>query len=163
MTERSVILCDVRSAHNVGAIFRTADAAGIAKLYLAGYTPTPIDRFGRENPKLSKTALGAAVTLPWEAVGDAHELVRSLQAAGVQVVAVEQAAHSVGLFSYTPPTEKAVAYVFGNEVTGVPAEISSACDAVVELPMLGHKESLNVAVTVGIVLYHDLFLRSSKD
>lgn len=159
MQDRYVILHEVRSAHNVGAIFRTADAAGIKKLYLSGYTPAPIDRFGRENPKLSKTALGAAAVLPWESAADTRTLCSRLRSEGVTLIAVELVAGAVPLFEYAVPRDVPAAYIFGNEITGVPAEVCMVCDAVVALPMLGKKESLNVAVTAGIVLYHDLFMR----
>jgi len=152
-----VILDNVRSSHNVGAIFRTADAVGITKIYLTGYTPTPTDRFGRPNDKLRKTALGATATVPWDIAGNVVVLVRSLQSAGVMVVAVEQGARATSLFSTPLPATQPVAFVFGNEIEGVSSKVLAAADAVVDLPMLGMKESLNVAVTAGIVLYHDRF------
>lgn len=154
--KRFVILHDVRSSHNVGAIFRTADAAGVAAVYLCGYTPTPIDRFGRSNEKLAKTALGAATTMNWEHHTDTLELVQKLKGEGVFVVAVEQAEQSVSLFKADVPDDTPVAFVMGNEVLGVPPDVCAAADLAVELPMLGQKESLNVAVTTGIVLYNDL-------
>lgn len=157
MSERYVVLCDVRSAHNVGAIFRTADAAGVQKLFLTGYTPTPIDRFGRPDPKIEKTSLGASRFVRWESVPDPLVLLTSLRSQGVKLVAVEQSEHAASLF--VEPVVESVAYVFGNEVDGVSAAILEMVDVVVELPMLGQKESLNVAVTAGIVLYHDLFRR----
>ncbi|MBY0309733.1 TrmH family RNA methyltransferase [Patescibacteria group bacterium] len=156
MPNRFVILHNVRSAHNVGAIFRTADAAGVSAVYLCGYTPTPIDRFGRPNEKLAKTALGAATTMTWEHHTETTALVTKLRSEGVYVVAVEQTEQSVSLFKATIPNDRPVAFVLGNEVLGVPTEVCAAVDRVVELPMLGEKESLNVAVTTGIVLYHDL-------
>lgn len=157
MPKRFVILHDVRSSHNVGAIFRTADAAGVSTVYLCGYTPSPIDRFGRPNEKLAKTALGAATTMNWEHHTDTVALILKLKSEGVFVVVVEQTQHSVSLFKAAIPNDRSVAFVLGNEVLGVPLEVSAAADLVVELPMLGQKESLNVAVTTGIVLYLDLF------
>lgn len=154
--KRFVILHDVRSSHNVGAIFRTADAAGVSAVYLCGYTPTPIDRFGRPNEKLAKTALGAATTMAWEHHPDTRALVEKLKSEGVFVVAVEQTEQSVSLFKAEVPNNQPVAFVLGNEVLGVPKEVCEVADLVIELPMLGQKESLNVAVTTGIVLYHDL-------
>lgn len=156
-SKRFIILHDVRSSHNVGAIFRTADAAGVSALYLCGYTPTPVDRFGRPNEKLAKTALGAAITMSWEHHADTLELVLKLKSEGVFVVAVEQTEQSVSLFKTEVPGERSVAFVLGNEVLGVPSEVCGVVDLVVELPMLGQKESLNVAVTTGIVLYLDLY------
>ena len=157
MGDRQVILDSVRSSHNVGAIFRTVDAVGVTKLYLAGYTPTPVDRFGRPNEKLRKTALGATATVRWEATNDVVGLVTSLREKGVFVVAVEQHARAQSLFTAQLPTDRPVAYVFGNEIDGVTETVLTLADMVVNLPMLGTKESLNVAVTAGIVLYYDRF------
>lgn len=160
MSDRYLILADVRSAHNVGAIFRTADAAGVKKIFLTGHTPTPVDRFGRPHPKMGKTALGSCDFVPWEHWTEVLPLVKELQASGVAVVAVELTEKAVPLFDYV--NSGSVAYVFGNEVTGVPNGVLEAADATVEIPMLGQKESLNVAVSVGIALYHDLFKRQSQ-
>ncbi len=149
-----VILDNIRSAYNVGAIFRTADGAGVAKLFLSGYTPTPTDRFGRVQGEIHKTSLGASATVPWEQVSDPVATAAALTAQGVTIVAVEQTATSVPLKDFITP--KNVAYVFGNEIGGVGEEWLKAAHAVVELPMLGAKESLNVSVTAGIVLYRTL-------
>ncbi|MES2967032.1 MAG: TrmH family RNA methyltransferase [Patescibacteria group bacterium] len=146
-----VILSDVRSRHNVGAIFRSCEGAGVAMLYLAGYTPHPIDRFGREVGEIKKTSLGASTMVPWAAADDIELLIRKLQSQGVTVVAVEQTPHSISLFDHTEPKE--VAYVFGNEITGVLPEVVALCDYTLEIPMQGRKESLNVSVTAGIVLF----------
>ncbi|MEY2665764.1 MAG: hypothetical protein RLZZ480_869 [Candidatus Parcubacteria bacterium] len=149
-----IILEDIRSAYNVGAIFRTADAAGVAKVFLVGYTPAPIDRFGRVQGEIEKTSLGASKTMAWEQVATTKEIIERLQASGVIVAAVELAPGSVSLKDFTEPEH--VAYIVGNEVDGVSKEALELADVVVELPMLGQKESLNVSVTAGIVLYHGL-------
>lgn len=149
-----IILEDIRSAYNVGAIFRTADAAGVAKVFLAGYTPAPIDRFGRVQPEIEKTSLGASATMPWEQVATTKEIIERLQGDGVTVVAVELAQGSVPLKDFKE-TEQ-VAYIVGNEVEGVAKDTLDLVDVIVELPMLGQKESLNVSVTAGVVLYHGL-------
>ena len=149
-----VILDNIRSAYNVGAIFRTADGAGVTKLFLSGYTATPLDRFGRVQGEIHKTSLGASETVPWEQVSDVTACVTKLKAEGVTIVAVEQTEVSVSLASFVMP--EATAFVFGNEIDGVSSEWLAAADVVVELPMLGHKESLNVAVTAGVVLYRPL-------
>lgn len=149
-----IILPDIRSAYNVGAIFRTADAAGVSKVFLSGYSPAPKDRFGRTQTEIEKTSLGASVTMEWEQVSDLPALISSLQKEGVTVVAVEQSEKSVSLPDFSVPEK--VAYIMGNEVTGVDEEILDLVDVIVELPMLGQKESLNVSVTAGIVLYHQL-------
>lgn len=148
---KQVILHDIRSHYNVGAIFRTCDGAGVSKIYLTGYTPAPEDRFGREVAEISKTALGAEKFVAWEKVEDILLVVQKLKAEGVTVVAVEQSKSSVMLSDFAIPEK--VAYIFGSETEGVPLEVLAEVDAVLELPMLGQKESLNVSVTAGIVLF----------
>ncbi len=147
-----VVLCDIRSNYNVGAIFRTCDGAGVGRLYLAGYTPTPVDRFNRAVPEIHKTALGAECTVPWEKVVDTSSLLMELKSEGFSVVAVEQSPTSTKLADFKVPAK--VVYVFGSETEGVPTKIMELADEILELPMLGKKESLNVSVTAGIVLYH---------
>lgn len=149
---KQVILHNVRSHYNVGAILRTSDGAGVSKVYCVGWTPTPIDRFGRLVPEIGKTALGAEQVIPWEKKEDILSLIKSLQAEGVKVVAVEQEENSTMLDDFTVP--ESVAYIFGSETEGLPKEVITSVDEVLELPMHGSKESLNVSVTVGIVLYH---------
>ena len=149
-----IILEDIRSAYNVGAIFRTADASRVAKVFLVGYTPAPIDRFGRAQPEILKTSLGASATMAWEQVATTREIIERLQADGVTVAAVELAEGSVSLKDFKEPEQ--VAYIVGNEVDGVTKETLAIADVIVELPMLGQKESLNVSVTAGIVLYHGI-------
>ena len=149
-----IILEDIRSAYNIGAIFRTADAAGVAKVFLVGYTPAPIDRFGRPQPEILKTSLGASGTMSWEQVATTKEIIERLQADGVCVAAVELASGSISLKDFAEPAQ--VAYIVGNEINGVSDEALGLADVIVELPMLGQKESLNVSVTAGIVLYHGI-------
>lgn len=151
MYDLSLILHDIRSVHNVGSIFRTADGAGVSKIYLTGYTPTPIDRFGREVAAFSKVSLGAEKTIPWEK-RDIDELLEELRESKTQIVAVEQSSNSITYKEFTPtfPT----AFIFGNEVEGIPDNVLQKADAIIDLPMKGEKESLNVGVAAGIVLYH---------
>ena len=149
---KQVILHNIRSHYNVGAIFRTADGAGVSKIYLSGYTPAPEDRFGREVGEISKTALGAEKFVAWEKIDDTLTIVRKLKAEGMTAVAVEQSDNSVMLNDFVVPEK--VVYIFGSETEGVPPEVLAEVDVVLELPMLGHKESLNVSVTAGIVLFH---------
>ena len=149
-----LILENIRSAYNVGAMFRTADATGVEKIFLVGHTPTPIDRFGRPQTEIKKTSLGASEYISWEHGETVDRILTRLQSDKVAVVAVEQTAESVLLSDFIPPTD--VAYVLGNEVEGVSRPVLQMADTIVELPMLGTKESLNVSVTAGVVLYHDL-------
>lgn len=149
-----IILHNLRSAYNVGSIFRTADAAGVSKIYLAGYTPAPVDRFGRVRKDFVKVSLGAEKTVAWERVASASALIRKLQKKGARVIAVEQ---SRGAVDYRKIKARGkTAFLFGNEVRGVPPALLKLCDLVAEIPMRGKKESLNVAVAVGIVLFSTL-------
>lgn len=148
-----LFLNNIRSAHNVGAMFRTADGAGVDRVYLGGYTPAPIDRFGRLQPEIDKTSLGASSVVPWEVVPGGEEVacLRAAQSAGYAVVAVEQAPQSTSLYNFTVPSK--VLYVVGNEVVGVDPEILALADTILEIPLRGMKESLNVATAAGIVLF----------
>lgn len=153
MSQKILILDHIRSAHNVGSIFRTADGAGVSKIYLLGYTPTPTDRFGREQTEIAKTSLGASREVAWESLEteESIDLMAKLRTEGFTIVAVEQADNSVNLADFGVP--KKVCYILGNEVDGVNKELIRLADTVVEISMLGTKESLNVSVTAGIVLF----------
>jgi 23S rRNA (guanosine2251-2'-O)-methyltransferase len=141
----SVLLDNLRSLYNVGAFFRTGDAAGIERLYLCGITGRPPQR------AITKTALGAEDSLAWEHVEDAAAVVHGLRARGYEIAAVETATHAVDLFDWHPAFP--VCLVFGNEVEGIRAEVSALCDTHVRIPMLGVKHSLNVATAGGVALY----------
>lgn len=149
-----LILENIRSAYNVGAIFRTADGAGVSKLFLIGYTPAPVDRFGRVQSEIEKTSLGAIKEVAWEQVQDTESVLVRLKNEGVQLVAVEQSASSIPLKELQ--TSEKVAFILGNEIDGVSSAALQLADAIVEIPMLGSKESLNVSVAAGIILYYDL-------
>ena len=151
-----VILHNIRSLHNVGSIFRTADAAGIDKLYLCGITPTPLDRFGSIRPQLGKVALGAEKTVPWQKSASTSRLIKQLQKDGFTIFAVEQAKTAIPYFTLkinNSNLEK-TALILGAEVAGLPPTILKQCDTIIEIPMLGRKESLNVGVAFGIVVFH---------
>jgi tRNA G18 (ribose-2'-O)-methylase SpoU len=149
-----VVLDGVRSVHNVGAIFRTCDALGIAKLYLCGITPSPIDRFGRERTDLHKAARGAEKTVSWEHVSSAPDVVARLHEEGYTVIAIEQSEKSVDYKSVSVSDK--TAFVFGSEVDGVSKDVLKQCDVVAEIPMAGTKESLNVSVSFGIAMFRFL-------
>jgi len=151
MTSTTVVLHNIRSTHNVGAIFRTAEAAGVSKVILTGYTPTPIDRFDRVRKDIAKASLGAEHMLEWEHYKTLEAAVNALRADGFTIVGVEQDKKAVPYTKYTP-TEK-VAIVFGNEVRGLSPKARALCDTLIEIPMHGRKESLNVSVAAGIVLF----------
>lgn len=139
------LLENVRSLYNVGSMFRTADALHVARLYLCGYTGFPSRR------EITKTALGAEHTVPWEKHADAVELARNLQAKGMQVVVLEQTDDAVDFWE--APVRFPVCFVVGNEVTGVSEELVALADLCLELPMAGIKQSLNVATAFGVVGY----------
>lgn len=155
MKKQTIVLLDnIRSSHNVGSIFRTADGAGVSKLYLAGTTPAPVDRFGRVVNEIKKTSLGASEMMDWESVSDegAQSKLAHLKAEGNQIVAIEQTEHAVSLYEFTPQPK--TCFIFGNEIDGVSRELLEMSDIIVEIPMQGTKESLNVSVTAGIALFH---------
>lgn len=151
-----LILHNIRSVHNVGSIFRSADAAAVSKIILSGYTPTPIDRFGRERSDFSKVSLGAEKTVPWVYVKTLGHTLKKFRTQKYFLAAIEQAAHSHNLFTYTLPpsiTNEKLMLLLGNEVRGISKPLLQHCDAILEIPMHGGKESLNVSVTAGIALF----------
>ena len=142
----SIILNNVRSLYNVGSLFRTADGVGVEKLWLCGITGIPPD------PQISKTALGAEQSVPWEYRRKASEAIRELKSHSYKIVLLEQTAGSIPYQEFEP--EGPVCLVLGNEIGGVDDELLPLCDAAVEIEMAGLKNSLNVAVAFGIVAYH---------
>jgi 23S rRNA (guanosine2251-2'-O)-methyltransferase len=142
-----VVLDNIRSMHNVGSVFRTADAFLLQGIYLCGYTPQPPHR------DIHKTALGATETVHWKYFNTTMEAVAELRAAGYQLWAIEQVENSVPLNSFDANQPAPLAVVFGNEVSGVEAEVIKACDGCIEIPQLGMKHSLNISVAAGIVLW----------
>ena len=141
-----VVAHDLRSAHNVGSVFRTADAAGLAHVYLTGITPHPDHR------GVAKTALGAQDSVPWTVAPDLDALLADLRAAGTTIAALERTPEAVPPEA-VPVEAFPLALVLGNEVAGVPASVLSAADLVVGLPQWGVKASLNVSVAFGIAAY----------
>ncbi|MBA3829112.1 MAG: RNA methyltransferase [Taibaiella sp.] len=141
-----VILDDVRSMHNVGSAFRTCDAFAAAAIYLCGYTPTPPHR------DIHKTALGATETVVWKHYPTIAEAITSAKQDGYTILVAEQTHNSIPLNAYKWDGNK-IAIVFGNEVTGVSNEILKAADACLEIPQWGAKHSLNISVSVGVVLW----------
>lgn len=142
-----VILDNIRSMHNVGSVFRTADAFLLQGIYLCGYTPQPPHR------DIHKTALGATETVAWQYFPTTIEAVKALRGDDYQVWAVEQVENSVPLQQFNNNQTGPMAVVFGNEVSGVDAEVVKACDGCIEIPQLGMKHSLNISVAAGIVLW----------
>lgn len=140
------VVNNIRSLYNVGSIFRTAEGAGLEKIWLCGITGIPPD------PKISKTALGAEKPVPWEYRKDARECLHALKERGYQLVLLEQTEQSIPYENFTP--RPPVCLVIGNEIGGVEDVLLPACDHAVEIAMEGLKNSLNVTVAFGIVAYH---------
>ena len=153
MKEIVVVLQNIRSLHNVGSIFRTADAAGVAKLYLCGITPSPVNRLGILEPKLTKASLGAEKYIPWEKYRSPAIIIKKLKKDGYKIYAVEQDKKSIDYTKIKPLKNEKVALLLGNEVSGLPKNILRLADKIIEIPMHGKKESLNVSVAFGIIAY----------
>ncbi len=149
--ENIVILHNIRSVQNVGAMFRTADAAGINKIYLTGYTPAPTDRFGRKRGDLAKSALGAEEFVAWEQKKSILPLLAKLREEKYLIISIEQDKNSVD-YKKVRLQDKNV-FIMGAEVVGIPKSILEKCDIIAEIPMRGKKESLNVSVALGVALY----------
>jgi 23S rRNA (guanosine2251-2'-O)-methyltransferase len=143
----AVVLDNVRSLHNVGSIFRTCDAFAMEKLHLCGITASPPNR------EMEKTALGATETVPWRHWPTTMEAIRFLKNEGYTVIAAEQVAGSAALHDFPFDGKKNYAVIFGHEVHGVSQDVIDLCDHCVEIPQLGTKHSLNVAVSAGVVLW----------
>ena len=152
--ENILVLPDIRSAQNVGAIFRTAEAVGISKFFLTGYTPCPIDKFNRIRKDISKSALGAELIVPWEYKKSLSVLLTKLKKDGYKIIAIEQDKSSVD-YKKVKLSQKNV-FIVGTEVSGLPKNILKKCDEIAEIPMKGKKESLNVSVATGVALFRIL-------
>jgi tRNA G18 (ribose-2'-O)-methylase SpoU len=147
-----LLLHNIRSTHNVGSIFRTADATGVKKIYLSGYTPAPIDRFGKERADICKVSLGAEKIVDWENINEPITLINSLKKEGVTIFGLEQDERSMDYRNMKKGERNLI--ILGEEVSGVEEDLLMLCDVIVEIPMLGQKESLNVSVATGVLLYN---------
>ena len=158
-----IIAHNLRSSHNIGSLLRTADAMGVEQVYLTGYTPYPKSKEDIRLPHLAnkthqaiaKTALGAEKSVKWTTEKDVQGVIEKLKAKDYAVVALEQAQNSVKLTDYKPPQK--IAIILGREVDGIEEEVISACDKVIEIPMFGKKESLNVVQAAAMAMYHCRF------
>jgi tRNA G18 (ribose-2'-O)-methylase SpoU len=150
-----IILDDIRSLHNIGSVFRTADAFLIEKIYLCGITATP------PNKEIHKTALGATETVIWEYKNSVTEVIEDLKNQDIEIYAIEQVENAVFLDDFKVAKNKKYALVFGNEVFGVNQEAIKLCHGTIEIPQLGTKHSLNISVSAGIVVW-DLFVKLKK-
>lgn len=155
-----LILHNIRSLHNVGSIFRTADAMSVKKIFLTGYTPQPYDFFGKIRKDFQKTALGAEKYMKWEKAKNISILIQRLRKENFLIASLEQSPKSVSLNAEDirhllrrRTSKSGIALILGNEVRGIPKSVLKSSDAVLEIPMRGKKESLNVSVAAGIALY----------
>mgnify|MGYP001607814450 CR=1 FL=1 len=152
MTKTCVLVLEnIRSVENAGSIFRTADGLGVSKIILIGTTPAPVDRFGRKRADFAKVSLGAEDSVEWEYREEIGSVIKGLKSDGFMIIALEQPPGAKNLREFK--TKELFALVVGNEVHGVSKEALAKADAIVEIPMLGRKESLNVSVSTGIALF----------
>ena len=149
-----VILDNIRSAHNVGSVFRTCDAFLIDKIILCGITAIP------PNKEIRKTALGSSESVDWRYYKNTEEVIMKLKKKDYQIIAIEQANKSIKLESFKPENAKKYAIIFGNEIKGISQKIIDNSDSVIEIPQFGTKHSLNVSVSAGIVIW-DVFSKIS--
>ncbi len=143
-----IVLDNIRSALNVGSVFRSSDAFLVEKIYLCGLTAIP------PNKEIYKTALGATESVDWEYVEDTMTAIKKLQKENYTVIGIEQVEVKVLLHDFVPEKEKRYAFVFGHEVKGISQAVVDACDFCIEIPQWGHKHSLNIAVSAGVILWH---------
>lgn len=148
-----LVLHNIRSAHNVGSCFRTADGAGVGRIILCGYTPDHLDPKGRERPDFAKVSLGAQNFVPYSREPELKDAIQKLKAEGYKVLAVELAPDATNLFDYKHTEGEKLAIVLGNEVGGIEPKDLSLCDEIIEIPMRGQKHSLNVSVACGVALF----------
>lgn len=150
-----IILHNIRSIYNVGSIFRTADAAGVEKIYLYGVTPSPLDRFKNPIQRFIKVSLGAEKTVVWEKIKQINALINKLKKDGFEIITLEQSKKSIPYYELeiTSNRLKNLILILGNEVNGLPLAILKNSDKVLEIPMYGEKESLNVAMAFGVVAF----------
>ena len=147
-----LVLHNIRSVQNVASIFRSADGVGIEKIYLCGITPGPLNRLGYARPQFTKVSLGSEKNIPYEQKSSTLRAITELKKEGYKIVAIEQSPKSIPHYEYKVGKEK-IALVLGSEVTGLSETILERSDKILEIPMEGKKESLNVAVAFGIVVY----------
>lgn len=152
--EAYLILDNIRSNFNVGSIFRIADCTGVKKIFLAGTTPTPIDRFGREVGEIKKVALGAEKNIEWEKVSSALSIIKKLRKEDFEIVSLEQSERSIDYKKFKP--NKNFALIVGNEVDGISKKVLDASDKIIEIKMKGEKESLNVSIATAVALFRIL-------
>lgn len=150
------ILDNLRSVHNVGSIFRTANAVGVEKIYLCGTTPTPLDNNGERRKDFAKVALGAENTVKWEYIESTFDCIKKLKEENYFIISLEQSEKSVDYKEVSVDGKERIAFVVGAEVVGISADVLEQSDVIAEIPMLGTKESLNVTIAFGVAVYRIL-------
>jgi len=172
MKEFVLILHNIRSVYNVGSIFRTADAVGVSKIYLSGFTPAPVDKWGRVRQKLVKVSLGAEKNISWDNSIRSNKalikLLKSFKKDGYKIFAIEQSKKSIAYYKVRKNKNQKLVLILGNELKGLPNSILKLADKILEIPMRGvlvkqknhpvyqknSKESLNVGIAFAIVIFH---------
>ena len=149
-----VLLHNIRSVHNVGSMFRTADALGVSKIFLSGFTPAPVDRFGNPRKDFIKVSLGAEKTVPWEYHKTPNAIIERFKKERIQIIAVEQDARSIDY--RTVSFKSPAAFLVGNEGRGLSKNLLNKADVIAEIPMSGRKESLNVSVSFAVAVFRIL-------
>ena len=152
MCRINVLLHNIRSMHNVGSVFRSADATGIGEIILSGYTPTP------PRSEITKTALGAEEFVNWSFKDSVTDYLKTEKSKGTKIIGIEQTHESTSILEFNPNPINEYLLIFGNEVKGIDDEIMPFIDQCIEIPQFGEKHSFNISVTVGIVFYH--FMKS---
>lgn len=147
MSELKILLHNIRSMHNVGAVFRSSDAFGVSEILISGYTPCP------PRPEITKTAIGAEEFVNWSYHEDEVQLITKLKESSYRIIGLEQTDNSSMLTGYEVSDQASYCLVMGNEVTGIDEKLIPLIDDFVEIPQFGHKHSLNVSVAAGVVLY----------
>ncbi len=169
MHKTILIAHNIRSCHNIGALFRTADGLGVDEFVISGYSPYPQQENDERMPHIAervsrsihKTALGAEKSLKWHKVNELKPYLNKLTKRGFSIYALEQAAGSIPIQEFLPP--KKIALIVGNEITGIDATLLEGLDGVIEIPMLGSKESLNVSCAASIGLYHCTYRKTGAN
>src|SRR3990167_7172623 len=149
-----LLLDNIRSIQNVATIFRTADAVGIEKIYLCGITPSPLDEFGRKRQQFTKISLGAEDSVAWEKCKQSYLVLNSLKISGYKIFAIEQHKKSIPYFKAVMPKNKKIVFILGHELKGISGRVLKRVDKILEIPMFGKKQSLNVAIAAAIVIFY---------
>ncbi|MGC9046690.1 MAG: TrmH family RNA methyltransferase [Minisyncoccia bacterium] len=151
------LLYNIRSVYNVGSIFRTSDALGIKQIYLYGYTPSPVDKIGNIRQDFKKVSLGAENYILWHSIKQFKPIVNNFRKNGYKIFAIEQNKKSIPFYKLKISNKDKIILIVGNEIKGLPTTVLKQCDKILEIPMLGNKESLNVSIAFAIVSFYIVY------